>query len=133
MKKIIIISLSVIVVVTVVFFSSYFIMTAPKYKDDFSINDFTEYIENPNFQTDKNYGKIMDYKSAARAGKNVISERFDDVEGSIFEWMGCDVRHDKTNDAYYIRTYHIYPPMLGGAYGVIIKSDGTVLAIWGEK
>jgi len=32
-----------------------------------------------------------------------------------------------------VRTYHIAPFVMGGAYDVIIQSNGTVLAIWGEK
>ena len=47
--------------------------------------------------------------------------------------MGCAVQYDVENDIYYIRTYHINPNILGGAYDVIIKSDGIVLAIWGEE
>ena len=86
-----------------------------------------------NFQTDNNYGKITDCKSAAIVGKKAIADRFENSEGGIFEWMGCTVQYDVENDTYYIRTYHINPNIFGGAYDVIIKSDGTVLAIWGEK
>ena len=47
--------------------------------------------------------------------------------------MGCRVQYDKENDAYYVRTFRLDPRVLGGAYDVILRSDGTVLAIWGEK
>ena len=133
MKKVIIISGSIILAVLVVFFSLYFISITPKDTGKFSVDEFVEYIQNPHFQTDKNYGEIADYKSAAKAGKAAIAERFENSECGIFEWMGCTVQYDVENDIYYIRTYHINPNILGGAYDVIIQSDGTVLAIWGEN
>jgi hypothetical protein len=133
MKKAIIISGSVILAIVVLFFTLYFVSTAPKNAGDFSVDKFTEYIESEHFQTDKNYGNITDYKSAAAAGKTAITERFENSEGSLFEWMGCSLQYDAENDAYYIRTFHINPLVMGGAYDVIIQSDGTVLAIWGEK
>ena len=133
MKKAIIISGSIILVVLVVFFSLYFISITPKDTGKFSVDEFVEYIQNPHFQTDKNYGEIADYKSAAKAGKAAIAERFENSEGGLFEWMGCSVQYDKENNAYYVRTYHTSPLVMGGAYDVIIQSDGTVLAIWGEN
>ena len=133
MKKTIIILSAVILAFLVVFFSFYILLTTPKNTGDFSVDNYAEYIQNENFQTDKNYGTITDWKSAASAGKNAISDRFENSEGGIFEWMGCSVQYDVENDAYYIRTYHISPLMIGGAYDVIIKTDGTVLTIWGEK
>ena len=133
MKKATIISCSIILSVLVIFFSLYFISTAPKDTGDFSVDEFTDYIQNEDFQTDKNYGEITDYKSAAKAGKTAIAERFENSEGGLFEWMGCNVQYDTESDAYYIRTYQMFPPVFGGAYDVIIQSDGIVLAIWGEK
>ena len=132
MKKILIILGIIIVSIVVVFFSVFFIVTAPKDVGEFSVNDFSEEIANVNFHTEKNYGVINDYKSAAKAGKNAIAERFGNSSGNIFEWMGCDVCYDRENDSYYIRTYHINLLILGGAYDVLIKSDGTIIAIWGE-
>ena len=133
MKKAIIILSSIILVFLVAFLLSYFILTNPKNAGDFSIDNYAEYIQNEYFQTEINYGKITDYKSAAVAGKNAIADRFENSEGDILEWKGCDVLYDTENNAYYIRIYHINPFILGGAYDVIIQSDGTVLAIWGEK
>ena len=133
MRKTIIILCSVILVFLVAFFSLYFILTTPKNTGDFTVENYIEYIQNENFQTDENYGTITDWKSAASAGKNAIADRFENSEGGIFEWMGCSVQYDTENDIYYIRTYHINPNILGGAFDVIIQSDGTVLAIWGEK
>lgn len=132
MKKAIIISCSIILAVLIAFFSFYFISTDPKDTGDFSVDAFAAYIQNEHFQTDINYGTITDYKSAAKAGKTAIAERFENAQGSILEWMGCSVQYDKGNDAYYVRIYHIAPAP-GGAYDVIMQSNGTVLAIWGEK
>ena len=133
MRKTIIILCSVILVFLVAFFSLYFILTTPKDTGDFSVDNYAEYIQNENFQTDNNYGKITDCKSAAIVGKKAIADRFENSDGGIFEWMGCSVQYDTEHDVYFVRTYHLAPFMMGGAYDVIIQSDGTVLAIWGEK
>lgn len=134
MKKRMMFLIALLIVVIIVFISSFFIFTAPKNAGEFSLGDYSYYTEEINFQTDKNYGSITDYKSAAKAGKVAIAERFEEYDNKIFQWMGCHVRYDKENDAYYIRTYRIsIVPMLGGAFDVIMKSDGTVLAIWGEE
>lgn len=133
MKKTTVILGAIILAVIVVFFGLYFVLTAPNYKGEFSVDKFDEYIQNENFQTEKKYGEITDYKSAAKAGKAAIAERFQNSEGNIFEWMDCSVQYDKESDLYYVRTFHVYPLVMGGAYDVIMQSDGTVLAIWGEK
>ena len=133
MRKTIIILCSVILVFLVAFFALYFILTAPKSTGAFSVDNYAEYIQNENFQTDANYGTITDWKSAAIAGKKAIDERFENSEGGLFEWMGCSVQYDAESDAYYFRTYQMFTPVFGGAYDVIIQSDGIVLAIWGEK
>lgn len=132
MKKTIIVLSAIIFAFLVAFFSFYFISTAPKNAGDFAIEDYSEIIQDENFHTDDNYGEIADYKSAASAGKKAILETFENAKGGIFEWMGWSVQYNAEADAYCIRTYHIRP-MFGGAYGVIIQSDGTVMAIWGEK
>ncbi len=112
----------------------YFTLTPPSYGGEFSVSDFTETIENTNFHTDKNYGTITDYESAASAAKAAITERFDWSDSTAADWKGCIVKYDKANDAYLVDTYDISAlPKFGGGHIVIIKSDGTVLAIWGEK
>ncbi len=134
MKKAITILIAVTILSASVFASSYFILTSPKDKGDFSVGNFSEEIELFGVENDKNYGSITDYKSAAKVGKLVIDEEFgENSAGSAFKWVGCDVRYDKENEMYYIRTYHISPLVLGGAYDVIIKADGTILAVWGEE
>lgn len=133
MKKAIMVISITIFTVLVLFICLYFTLTAPKFTGDFSISTYQSEIENVNFQTEMNYGKIDGYKSAASAGENAILDRFEDSEGGIFEWIGCSIQYDAESDAYFVRTYHLAPFMMGGAYDVIIKSDGTVLAIWGEK
>ena len=133
MKKRIMTFAVIIIAIIIAFFSFYFIVTIPKNAGEFSVDDFTECVENENFQTEQNYGKITDYKSAAAAGKKAISDRFENSEGGLFEWRGCSVRHDPKNNAYYVCTYQIFPPVMGGGFCVILRADGTVLAIWGVK
>ncbi len=133
MKKAITVVACIALAVSVLLVGLYFVLTPPRFAGDFSITEFQEEIDNIYFQTGINYGKIDDDRSAASAGKKAIADRFEDSNGGIFEWMGCSVRYDAENDAYYIGTYPLDPFMVGGAYNVILKSDGTVLAIWGEK
>ena len=133
MKKIIIAIGSIVFIVLVLFICFFFVLTAPKFTGHFSTSTYQAEMENVNFQTEMNYGKIDGYKSAASAGKKAIADRFEDSKGGIFEWMGCSVRYDAKNDIYYIRTYHLNPLLKGGAFDVIMQADGTVLAIWGEK
>ena len=109
MKKAIIISGSIILAVLVVFFSLYFISITPKDTGKFSVDEFVEYIQNPHFQTDKNYGEIADYKSAAKAGKAAIAERFENSEGGLFEWMGCNVQYDAESERGKLNSRFFFP------------------------
>ena len=133
MKNRIIVLLAVILLFIIAFLSVYFILTAPKYKGEFSIDSFSEDIENYPFESDKKYGNIADYQSAGKIGKAVIDEHCGEYsKGSIVDWIGCDVQYDKENEVYHVRAYHINPFIMGG-YQVIIRTDGTVLALMVEK
>lgn len=134
MKKRIAMIFVVILLFVAIFILSYFVFTAPKYDGEFLLDDFSDVIESFPFPGHKTYGKIIDYKSAGEIGKNIIDEFYGGYsKGSIIEWMGCKVQYAPQHDVYYIRIYHISPLVIGGAYDIIIRSDGTVLAIWGEK
>ena len=133
MKKAVIAIGLIVLIISVLFICLYFVLTAPKFTGNFSVNTYQSEIENDNYHTETNYGKINDYKSAASAGKKAITDRFENSKGGIFKWMGYSVQYDAESDAFYIRTYPLTPFMEGGTYDVIIQSDGTVLAIWGEK
>ena len=133
MKKTIIIT-AVFLLIIIGVLSAYFISTSPKNKGEFCVDDYSEEIEEFSNVNSNNYGNISDWKSAAEVGKIAIEEIFGEgAHGSFFKWMGCDVQYDPHNDIYYVRTYHSNPLILGGAYDVIIRSDGTVLTMWGEK
>ena len=84
-KKLIIIIISIILLLTTVFFSVYCIFTAPKYKGEFSIGDFSDTIELFPFSSNKNYGKIRDYKSAGQIGKNIINEFYGEYQAGAVE------------------------------------------------
>ena len=74
MHAFVLIVIAIILLLATVFFSVYCIFTAPKYKGEFSIGDFSDTIELFPFSSNKNYGKIRDYKSAGQIGKNIINE-----------------------------------------------------------
>ena len=109
------------------------VMTAPKFAGDFSVSAYQAEMENVNFQSDVNYGTIKDFESAARAGKRAIGDRFENSGSGMLCWMGCAVQYDAECDVYFVRRYPLLPLIAGGAYDVILQSDGTILAIWGEK
>ena len=132
MKKTIIIT-AVFLLIIIGVLSAYFISTSPKNKGEFCVDDYSEEIEEFSNVNSNNYGNISDWKSAAEVGKIAIEEIFGErAHGSFFKWMGCDVQYDPQKDVYYVRTYRI-ALIFGGAYDVIMKADGTVLAMWGEK
>lgn len=132
-KRIAIICGIVVVCLCIAYLVAYFIATSPVDQGAFLAEEFSEYIDCEEFQTDLVYDRITDVKTAGIVGEKAISDRFEESKGSIFEWMGCDVRYDAENDFWHVRTYPIFPLMKGGAYDVILRSDGTVVTIWGEK
>lgn len=133
MKKVVLLAGMILLGMAVVFFCAYFLATAPIHTGSFSVDQYAAYVRNQNFQTDRQYGAITDTFTAAQAGKTAITERFENATGGIWEWHGCHVQYDSEQDAYYVRTFRIAPMVNGGGYNVILRPDGTVLAIWGEK
>jgi hypothetical protein len=134
MKKILVICLCVVLIILIAVFVLYVFATAPKYEGEFLLEVYEEEIKNQNFQMETTYGEIIDYKFAAKVGQKAISDRFSDAESSLLKWRGCLVSYDKENDVYHVLSYPIAViPMFGGSYEVLIKSDGTILAIWGNK
>ncbi|MBO5756807.1 MAG: hypothetical protein J6S28_03830 [Clostridia bacterium] len=134
MKKVWIVLAILVLVLIALFLSAYLIATAPMNTGEFSLDEFAWEIENFAFQGDQTYGEIDGWREAAKIGKNVIAEHYEAYsEGSLLEWMGCSVKYDAQNDVYYVRTFHLTPFMMGGAYDVILRADGTVVALWGEK
>ena len=133
-KKSIIVITAAILLLVIAGFSAYFILTSPKNDGEFSVDDFADTIKIFAYQGDQKYDAPTDYKSAGKIGIKAINEAYGKYsKNSIVDWMGCDVQYDEENETYYVRTYHFNPNLFGGAYDVIIKSDGTILAMWGEK
>lgn len=134
MKKTVVVFISVTLILLVGVFSLYSVLTSPKYEGEFSIDSFSDEIDRFSFESSGHFGNITDYQSAAKAGMNAIEELFgEESAGSFFEWRGCTVKYDTEHDVYHIRTFQMFPPVLGGAYNALIRSDGTGLAVWGEK
>lgn len=133
MKRSMIVTGAILLVILALAVCLSFVLTAPKFVGDFSASAYQAEIDNPNFQVDANYGAIEDFESAARAGKKAIADRFGNFHGGIFSCMGCSVQYDAEREVYLIRTYPFAPFIAGGAYDVILQSDGTILAVWGEK
>ena len=67
--KIIAIILDVILLLITVFISAYFLLTAPQYDGEFSLDDFSNMTESFPFAENKAYSKIIDDKSAEKTGK----------------------------------------------------------------
>lgn len=132
MKKTFCIIGLVLCAVLVGYLSLYFVCTTPFNDGSFELSDYSDCIDDPNFQDDKNYGEITNYKTAAKIGNEIFAERFEESKSSLFLWRGCAVKYDSNNSAWYVRTF-IIAPVFGGAHDVIISSNGDVLAVWGEK
>lgn len=133
MKKALLVSCGIILLLMIILVCVYGVQTAPKDIGSFSVGEFHVEMNNAAFQSDRNYGEITNFKSAAKAGKAAVAQRFEDYRDSIFRWMGCDVQYDSNHAAYLVRLYPLSSSVKGGEYIVIMQSDGTVLAIWGGK
>ena len=125
---------SILLAVLVAYFGLYFVCTTPFDDGSFELSDYSDFIDDPNFQHDKNYGEITDYKTAAKIGKEIFAERFEESKSSLFSWRGCAVTYDDTNKAWFINTFPISPiPVFGGGFCAIVSSNGNVITVWGEK
>ena len=134
MKKAWIVLTIVVLSFIVIFLSAYWIATAPMNAGEFSLDEFAWEIENFAYQGDKTYGEFDNRREAARIGKQVIAEHFEAYsKGSVLEWVGCSVAYDAQNNVYHVRTFYLTPFMMGGAHDVVLHTDGTVIALWGEK
>lgn len=134
MKKAWCICGAALLTLAVAFMASYILMTAPSDGGTFSLETYTDELANPDFQTTDVCEPVTDYRSAAAEGKKAMAAHFSVPEGNLWQWKGCLVEYDPLSDAYHVQWYRIsLLPMFGGGHHVILKSDGTVLAIWGSK
>jgi len=98
----------------------------------FSVDAYAAHIANPHFQTRYTYGPIENYRQAGQAGIQAVTDRFQ--EQVSLSLRGCIVYYDSQNDIWHVQLHWTSPLVtFGGGYSVLLKSDGTVLAIWGEK
>lgn len=123
----------VFLLVLLAFVAAYFGMTQPKNCGEFSVETYSEEIATSSFQSDQIYEAVLDYQGAARIGKQAIADRFEAYKSSIFSWMACDVRYDPSADMWFVRVYRVSPWGSGTGYNVILRSDGSIRSIWGEK
>lgn len=98
----------------------------------FSVDAYAAHIANPHFQSRYTYGPIENYRQAGQAGIQAVTDRFQ--EQVSLSLRGCIVYYDSQNDIWHVQLHWTSPLVtFGGGYSVLLKSDGTVLAIWGEK
>lgn len=98
----------------------------------FAVEDYGEEIGNPYFQTMYSYSPVENYRQAGNAGIQAMADRFG--KDLAFELRGCNVCYDEGDDVWLVQLHIVSAvPMFGGGYSAILKSDGTVLAVWGEK
>lgn len=130
-KKAVIIGIVLLVLVVCVVM----IALLPGKVESFSVSDYTEQIENPNFHTDKQYAAVTDARGAKKIGQEALTERFgDNDDGYWFTWPRITVSYDEENDVWLIvKGNASLFPVEGGSLYVLIRSDGTEIAIWGEK
>ena len=116
-----------------VYVGIYGYITAPRDAGDFLARDYADYISDIHCQSDQIYAPISDVKSAGKIGRKALADRFPASRNGLFRWMVCDVQYNERNDMWYIRANSRFAPELGGDYHVIMRANGTVVAIWGDK
>ena len=120
-----------VLIIAVLYITAYFVFTMPINSGTFSKDEYYKELNNPEFKTDKVYEKITDMASAAKVGKKAIADRFENSESKLFSWKGCEVKYNDTDDIWCVRIFTFLG--FGGGYSVLFNSNGSVLAIWGEK
>lgn len=79
------------------------------------------------------YRPIEDGKEARQVVAMVLKNKFDDFKSFGYR---SEIYYDTTHDIWWVRYYqHHYKvgEHTGGVYDVAMKSDGTLIAYWGEK
>lgn len=104
------------------------IYVTPQYEGEFVVEEYTDKISNPNFHSGKTYAPITDKGSAVEVGKAAIIDRF----GTQAEERIYRTKYHAEEDVWCISAQ---PKgiVMGGSLYVLIRSDGTEVAIWGEK
>ena len=116
----------------------------PTYQGPYRIEKYQYGIEVGSYEQEKKYDIVVDnYWDAYFIGKKEISERYPNrfFGHSRYNFKGqleyrCDVFYDSNSHTWLVHahkeslnnSYYV----MGGAYGCIISSDGTVIACWGE-
>ena len=105
------------------------IYVTPQYEGEFVVEEYADKISNPNFHSGKTYAPITDKDSAVEVGKAAIIDRF----GTQAEERIYRTKYHAEEDVWCISAQPKGIMVMGGSLYVLIRSDGTEVAIWGEK
>ena len=129
---------SILLIISFVALSIYAIRIFPKDGGSYCINDYARQIE-IGFKPDQKYHEIKNYWSAYKIAQEVILNRFPESELTLFTpYYKRTVYFDSQSSTWFVYVSP-YDPwtfgddvwILGGEYGCILSSDGTVISCWG--
>ncbi len=84
------------------------------------------------FPLDKNVGKVDNAETAIEKAKEVWIEKFNTINGETYNPINgkpIKVYFDSKNDCWYLHGA-LPKNWIGGVPGILIKSNGDVLAVW---
>ena len=134
MKKKLIVSAVIIVLAAILTLNISIFAGTPRKSGYFSIYDYIDQLEDPNYQSLASFGLLAKSDQALQAAKTLFEQRFSyDPDVSLISPVAWEIRQDKDTGAWLVKSYKVLPFNKGGSYNVIFSAGGTVLAVWSEK
>jgi len=128
-NKILIIVILVILIITIVAIVFYNInekITLIPWKTKFNLKNYDKYVNN--YYDGRNIGEVDTEETAIYKAKELWLEKY----GENDTRLGTKVEFDKKNKCWYIRGT-LPSDTIGGVPHALIKTDGTVLAVWHDQ
>lgn len=116
--------------------ATYIALIAPRQKEGYSIDNYNDAIQ-AGFKPEQTYGSINGSWDAYITGVKAIRECFPSTDNVNFVFavdVIREVAYDEKSDTWFL---YVYPDCnrvrFGGGFGVIMRSDGSVVSCWGES
>jgi len=131
-KKKFFIKLSIVTILVSSLIIACYICISPFYEvKEFSLEDYSEFIETPTFYEETHLGKIENEVEARKAASKVFREVYDDYPESITS--PYIVSYDCENDVWLVQAGMYFVFTGGGAHILINASDGEILGLWNYR
>ena len=130
-KKLFVLVLSIVGICILGLIIACYICLSPYYQvKEFSLEDYSEFIQTPSTYNEPYLGKIDTQFEARKAALMVFREVYADY--SIAITPPYIVSYDSENDVWLIQAGMYFIPE-GGAHIIINASDGEILGLWNYK